>query len=111
MSLILSLTIFGGVKLAHAFEPVLAPLAEHFCRPADTLLDLRACVLYSTRPGRCVACYFSLQTAAAERAIAKLCPLRTWLETHIEVVASLAHLFGGKGGYWEDQGYEWYAGI
>ena len=30
---------------------------------------------------------------------------------HIEVVASLAHLYGGKGGYWEDQGYEWYAGI
>jgi len=30
---------------------------------------------------------------------------------HIEVVPSLAHLFGGKGGYWEDQGYQWYAGI
>ncbi len=30
---------------------------------------------------------------------------------HIEVVASLDHLFAGKGGYWEDQGYEWYAGI
>lgn len=29
----------------------------------------------------------------------------------IEVVASLDHLFAGKGGYWEDQGYEWYAGI
>jgi DMSO/TMAO reductase YedYZ molybdopterin-dependent catalytic subunit len=30
---------------------------------------------------------------------------------HIEVVASLRSQFGGKGGYWEDQGYEWYAGI
>ncbi|HEX5274954.1 MAG TPA: molybdopterin-dependent oxidoreductase [Candidatus Rubrimentiphilum sp.] len=30
---------------------------------------------------------------------------------HIEVVPSLSHLFGGKGGYWEDQGYQWYAGI
>jgi DMSO/TMAO reductase YedYZ molybdopterin-dependent catalytic subunit len=29
----------------------------------------------------------------------------------IEVVASLKTLYGGKGGYWEDQGYEWYAGI
>lgn len=29
----------------------------------------------------------------------------------LEVVASTAHLYGGKGGYWEDQGYEWYAGI
>ncbi|MGA8278607.1 MAG: molybdopterin-binding protein [Rhodanobacteraceae bacterium] len=29
----------------------------------------------------------------------------------IELVASLADIQGGKGGYWEDQGYEWYAGI
>jgi len=29
----------------------------------------------------------------------------------VQVVASFAHLYGGKGGYWEDQGYEWYAGI
>lgn len=29
----------------------------------------------------------------------------------IELVASLADIRGGKGGYWEDQGYEWYAGI
>ncbi|MCS6288062.1 MAG: molybdopterin-dependent oxidoreductase [Nitrospira sp.] len=29
----------------------------------------------------------------------------------IELVESLADIGGGKGGYWEDQGYEWYAGI
>jgi DMSO/TMAO reductase YedYZ molybdopterin-dependent catalytic subunit len=29
----------------------------------------------------------------------------------IELVASMKQLYGGKGGYWEDQGYEWYAGI
>jgi DMSO/TMAO reductase YedYZ molybdopterin-dependent catalytic subunit len=30
----------------------------------------------------------------------------------IEAVDSLAHVFGGKGGYWEDNvDYEWYAGI
>lgn len=29
----------------------------------------------------------------------------------IEVVASLKGLYEGKGGYWEDNGYEWYAGI
>jgi DMSO/TMAO reductase YedYZ molybdopterin-dependent catalytic subunit len=29
----------------------------------------------------------------------------------IEVVGSFAAIGGGKGGYWEDQGYEWYAGI
>jgi len=29
----------------------------------------------------------------------------------IEVVGSLANIYGGHGGYWEDEGYEWYAGI
>jgi DMSO/TMAO reductase YedYZ molybdopterin-dependent catalytic subunit len=29
----------------------------------------------------------------------------------IELVSSLAGIGEGKGGYWEDQGYEWYAGI
>jgi DMSO/TMAO reductase YedYZ molybdopterin-dependent catalytic subunit len=29
----------------------------------------------------------------------------------IEVVGSFASIDGGHGGYWEDQGYEWYAGI
>jgi hypothetical protein len=27
------------------------------------------------------------------------------------VVADLRGIRGGKGGFWEDQGYEWYAGI
>ena len=29
----------------------------------------------------------------------------------IEAVESFAHLGGGKGGYWEDRGYEWFAAI
>jgi DMSO/TMAO reductase YedYZ molybdopterin-dependent catalytic subunit len=29
----------------------------------------------------------------------------------IELVSSFAHIAGGKGGYWEDQGYQWFAGI
>jgi len=33
-----------------------------------------------------------------------------WIR-RIEVVGSYANLYGGGGGYWEDQGYEWYAGI
>jgi DMSO/TMAO reductase YedYZ molybdopterin-dependent catalytic subunit len=31
--------------------------------------------------------------------------------TKIEVVESFADIRDGKGGYWEDNGYEWYAGI
>ena len=30
---------------------------------------------------------------------------------HIQVVDTVHNIKGGKGGYWEDQGYEWYAGI
>ena len=30
---------------------------------------------------------------------------------HIELVDSFATIRDGKGGYWEDNGYEWYAGI
>lgn len=33
-----------------------------------------------------------------------------WI-ARIAVVASFATIFSGRGGYWEDQGYEWYAGI
>jgi len=29
----------------------------------------------------------------------------------VELVASFADVGGGRGGYWEDNGYEWYAGI
>ena len=29
----------------------------------------------------------------------------------IEAVDSFAAIAGGNGGYWEDQGYQWYAGI
>jgi DMSO/TMAO reductase YedYZ molybdopterin-dependent catalytic subunit len=29
----------------------------------------------------------------------------------IKLVESFADVAGGNGGYWEDQGYEWYAGV
>jgi DMSO/TMAO reductase YedYZ molybdopterin-dependent catalytic subunit len=31
--------------------------------------------------------------------------------TGIELVESFADIRGGNGGYWEDQGYTWWAGI
>ena len=33
-----------------------------------------------------------------------------WIQ-RIELVDSFARIGDGNGGYWEDQGYEWYAGI
>jgi DMSO/TMAO reductase YedYZ molybdopterin-dependent catalytic subunit len=29
----------------------------------------------------------------------------------LEIIEDFSRIAGGKGGYWEDQGYEWYAGI
>lgn len=75
------------MNLSPAFTPVLSQLAQPFSRQADTLLDLRDCVTRQVRPGRCITCYFDLQAAAAEARVAQLCPLRQWLETHIEIVA------------------------
>ena len=37
-------------------------------------------------------------------------PLRTKNIRAIEIVNSFAKIAGGNGGYWEDQGYDWYAG-
>jgi len=33
-----------------------------------------------------------------------------WVQ-RIELVSSFKKIYGGQGGYWEDNGYEWYAGI
>jgi DMSO/TMAO reductase YedYZ molybdopterin-dependent catalytic subunit len=33
-----------------------------------------------------------------------------WVQ-RIELAAELKPIGAGNGGYWEDQGYEWYAGI
>ena len=30
---------------------------------------------------------------------------------HIQVVSDFGSIYGGNGGYWEDNGYDWYAGI
>ena len=78
---------FASMSLSAAFDPVLATLAQPFRRQADMLLDLRECVATGTKPGRCVTCYFALHQTAAEAAMARLCPLRNWLENHIEIVA------------------------
>jgi DMSO/TMAO reductase YedYZ molybdopterin-dependent catalytic subunit len=54
--------------------------------------------------------------------VANGAPLRLRVENHLgykhakyikslEFVASFEHIERGKGGYWEDRGYEWYAGI
>lgn len=87
LSLSLSISNLPDMSLSVQFAPVLATLAQPFKRQADTLLDLHECVQTKTKPGRCVRCYFALHENSAESAISRLCPLRTWLEDHIEIVA------------------------
>ena len=48
--------------------------------------------------------------ARPHRAPARLQACRNIVHT-IELVDSFADVGGGQGGYWEDNGYDWYGGI
>lgn len=68
-------------------EAVIRKLCPLFARQADALIDLRESTLNRIRPGLCVDCYFRLQEAADSGGQHALFPLRSWLESNIEVVA------------------------
>ena len=65
---------------------------------------------------------FAYELNGARLPIANGAPIRVRVERQlgykmakyimrIELVESFVGIGEGKGGYWEDQGYEWYAGI
>jgi len=68
-------------------EAVIRKLCPLFARQADALIDLRESTLNRIRPGLCVDCYFRLQETADSGRQHALFPLRSWLESNIEVVA------------------------
>jgi len=68
-------------------EAVVKKLCPLFERQADALLDLREFALKRIRPGLCIDCYFRLQETADSGGQDALFPLRSWLESNIEVVA------------------------
>jgi len=68
-------------------EAVVKKLCPLFVRQADALLDLREFALKRIRPGLCIDCYFRLQETADSGGQDALFPLRSWLESNIEVVA------------------------
>ncbi|MGH8017003.1 MAG: hypothetical protein ACREIA_01725 [Opitutaceae bacterium] len=74
--------------LNDSLDQLIGALASPFRWQADALLDLRECALGRKKPGRCVACYFLLRETASDALLAELCPLRRWLEEHVEVVAT-----------------------
>jgi len=68
-------------------EAVIKQLCPLFARQADDLIDLREYVVKRIRPGLCVDCYFRLHETAGSGGQCALFPLRSWLESNIEVVA------------------------
>ena len=68
-------------------DAVISGLCPLFSRYADEILDLRNCALQRVRPGLCISCYFRLYATADSVSQTVLFPLRTWLESNIEVVA------------------------
>jgi hypothetical protein len=70
------------------FDQLLGSLCDRFAHQADALLDLRNSAIHRTKPGLCVSCYFKLFGHADENAMSLLCPLRSWIETNIEVIAT-----------------------
>ncbi len=68
-------------------DAALGPVAAKDGGLADSLLDLREAALRRQDAGQCLKCYFRIHGRAAEKGEGALTPLRTWLETHLEVVA------------------------
>jgi hypothetical protein len=68
-------------------DAVIARLCPLFSRQADQILDLRDCARHRVRPGLCVSCYFQLYAGTEPASQKVLLPLRTWLESNIEIVA------------------------
>jgi hypothetical protein len=71
----------------HRFDQILGPLSERFFREADAILDLRGVALNRLHPGRCIQCYFKLCGSADLTSESLLKPLKSWIESNIEVIA------------------------
>ena len=103
-------------------KPAARYVVFHCADPMDD--DGSDPVLREHRHGRCVPPQTILAYELNDEPlpVANGAPLRLRVERQlgykhakyvmrIELVESFAQIGGGKGGYWEDQGYQWYAGI
>ena len=68
-------------------DAVISGLCPLFSRYADEILDLRSSARQRVRAGLCVRCYFQLYARADAVSQTVLFPLRSWLESNIEIVA------------------------
>ncbi|GLQ55697.1 molybdopterin-binding protein [Devosia nitrariae] len=87
--------------------------------PAGDVLYYESCDLIDARHTQTILAH---AVNDAPLPVANGAPLRVRIErqlgykmakyvSSIELVDSFAGIAGGKGGYWEDRGYDWYAGI
>lgn len=66
-------------------EDVLHPLCQPFRKAADSLLDLYGMTQNPSSPSQCVQCFFRLLQVAEPSAKPALQPLKTWIESNIEI--------------------------
>jgi hypothetical protein len=75
-----------------SIDSILSPVCESFHFRADDILNLRHNASRRVLPGQCISCYFKLYGAADSNSvvanISALGPLREWLESNIEVIAT-----------------------
>ena len=70
------------------FDQILGRLSQRFFREADSILDLGGAALTRQHPGRCIQCYFKLYGIADPDSESLLNPLKVWIESNIEVIAT-----------------------
>lgn len=66
-------------------EDILRPLCRPFRKQADSLLDLYGMTQSPAAPSQCVQCFFRLLQVAEPSYEPALRPLKTWIESHIEI--------------------------
>ena len=106
-----------SVLLARSFGPFLELRRRLESRAQADSSDAAAQVMaaYMARQagdGKAMKKYMERAEAAdpnLKQVIDKEVPQRR--AAYIQAVLDLNHIGGGKGGFWEDRGYEWYAGV
>ncbi|WP_269540856.1 hypothetical protein [Cerasicoccus fimbriatus] len=66
-------------------ESVVLPLCKPFSKAADSLLDLYGMTQNPSSPSQCVQCFFKLLHVSDSQSQIALQPLRSWIESNIEI--------------------------
>lgn len=66
-------------------EEVVRPLCQPFSKEADCLLELFDMTSQPRPPGECLKCFYKLRGRADDRRAEALQPLRSWIESHVEI--------------------------